>query len=183
MSSSRRPVRILLAVLAFAAMALALSACGWSSDSKSVAEGDPVKLGDVQYKVVFSRLLNPNDAEDSAYLVGQPAPPRNGSYFGVFLQAQNSAKTPRRVPSSMKITDADAPASTRRCPPRASTRFRSASAIGGEDQLPTLDSTPQQGAIEGSLVLFRLPDSTSDNRPLTLSIPGPGGPAEVTLDY
>ena len=54
--------------------------------------------------------------------------------------------------------------------------------VGAEDQLPILDSTPQQGPIEGSLVLFRLPDSTSDNRPLTLRIPGRDGPAKVKLD-
>ncbi len=182
MRSPRRIALPLLAALACATMALALSACGWSSDSKSVAEGDPVKLGDVQYKVVFSRLLNPNDAEDSAYLVGQPAPPRNGSYFGVFLQAQNSAKTPRRVPTSMKITDV-----THNVYAALPTKSLYALPLGGtieaEDQLPTLDSTPQQGAIEGSLVLFRLPDSASDNRPLTLNIPGPGGPAKVSLDY
>ena len=45
-----------------------------------------------------------------------------------------------------------------------------------------LDSTPQQGPIEGSLVLFLLPDSASENRPLTLEVEGPEGPAEVTLD-
>jgi hypothetical protein len=31
-------------------------------------------------------------------------------------------------------------------------------------------------------VLFELPSSASENRPLTLSIDGPGGPAEVKLD-
>ena len=68
----------LLAALALAAVGLAVSACGYSSDSKDVKEGEPVKLGDVQYNVVFSRYLNPNDNEDSAFLVGQPeAAPRN----------------------------------------------------------------------------------------------------------
>ncbi len=181
MSSSRRPVLTLLAVLAFAAMALALSACGWSSDSKSVAEGEPVKLGDVQYKVVFSRLLNPNDAEDSAYLVGQPAPPRNGSYFGVFMQVQNSAKARRRLPASMTITDAEHRIYTA-VPTKSLYALPLGGLVGAEDQLPILDSTPQQGPIEGSLVLFRLPDSTSDNRPLTLRIPGQDGPAKVKLD-
>ncbi len=32
------------------------------------------------------------------------------------------------------------------------------------------------------MVLFDLPSSASENRPLILEIPGPGGPAEVTLD-
>ena len=45
-----------------------LSACGYSSDSKEVVEGEPVKLGELQYNVIFSRFLNPNDTEDAAYL-------------------------------------------------------------------------------------------------------------------
>lgn len=51
-----------------------------------------------------------------------------------------------------------------------------------EEQVPVLDSTAQQGPIEGSLTIFLLPDSALENRPLTLEIPGPGGPAEVDLD-
>ena len=31
-------------------------------------------------------------------------------------------------------------------------------------------------------MLFDLPTTASVNRPLTLEIPGPGGPAEVKLD-
>jgi hypothetical protein len=31
-------------------------------------------------------------------------------------------------------------------------------------------------------VLFELPASASENRPLVMEIPGPEGPAEVTLD-
>ena len=46
-----------------------------------------------------------------------------------------------------------------------------------------LDSPPQQGPIEGSLVLFLLPDDASENRPLTLEIESPDGEkGEVKLD-
>jgi hypothetical protein len=45
-----------------------------------------------------------------------------------------------------------------------------------------LDSTPQQGPIEGSVVLFELPETASENRPLTLEIESPDGKGEVTLD-
>jgi hypothetical protein len=54
--------------------------------------------------------------------------------------------------------------------------------VESQEPIPTPDSTPQQGPIEGSLVLFQLPSSASESRPLTLSIEGPEGPAEVTLD-
>lgn len=158
-----------------------LSACGYSSDSKEVVEGEPVKLGELQYNVIFSRFLNPNDTEDAAYLVGQPAPEPETTYFGVFFEVQNESDEPQTLPDSVTITDADEEEFK-----AVSSESLYALPFGGEveaeEQIPVLDSTPQQGPIAGSLVLFKLPDSASENRPLTLHIPGPDGPAEVTLD-
>jgi hypothetical protein len=54
--------------------------------------------------------------------------------------------------------------------------------VEAEEQIPVLDSTAQQGPIEGALVLFSLPNSASENRPLTLMVKGPEGPARITLD-
>ena len=88
-------------------MALAVSACGYSSDSKDVVEGEVVELGDLKYQVVFSRFLNPNDNEDSAYLVGQPPLPKGSSYFGVFLEVQNKSEETQKLAESFTITDAD----------------------------------------------------------------------------
>ena len=66
---------------------------------------------------------------------------------------------------------------------KASTRFPFGGEVESQEQIPVLDSTPQQGPIEGSVVLFLLPAAASDNRPLTLHIPGPDGEdGEVTLD-
>jgi len=181
MPRHRRLVSLLLAALALAALAASFSACGYSNDSKDVVEGEPVELGNLQYNVIFSRFLNPNDNEDSAYLVGQPAPPEGASYFGVFFQVQNEEDTPQPLPQSLTITDAghqvfDA------IPSESLYAFPLGGEVEAEEQVPVLDSTPEQGPIEGSLVLFQLPAEASDNRPLTLSIPGPDGPAEVTLD-
>ena len=47
MTRRRRHALPLLLALLLAASAFALSACGYSSDSKDVAEGEPVKLGDL----------------------------------------------------------------------------------------------------------------------------------------
>jgi hypothetical protein len=171
----------LLAALALAAVAVALSACGWSSDSKEVVEGEPVELGELQYNVVFSRFLNPNDNEDSAYLVGQPPPAPGFSYFGVFLEVQNEDESPHTLPDSLVITDADRTV-FKAIPSESLYALPFSGEVEPQEQVPVLDSTPQQGPIEGSLVLFRLPDSALENRPLILSIPGPEGPAAVTLD-
>ncbi len=182
MSDPRRLVRLLLAALALAALAATISACGYQSHETEVVEGEPVELGEIHYNVVFSRYLNPDDNEDSAYLVGQPAPAPRTTYFGVFMEVQNKQEEAKPLPDEFTIKDAD------------SRVFRSldseslyAFPLGGEvesqEQIPILDSTPEQGPIEGALVLFNLPDDASQNRPLTLEIHTPDGESgEVTLD-
>ncbi len=177
----RRITLSLLTALALAVAAFAFTACGYSSDSKEVPEGEPVKLGELKYNVVFSRFLNPKDNEDSAYLVGQPEPPEGHSYFGVFLEVQNKSEETQTLADSFTITDSgdetfDA------IPSESLYAFPFGGKVESQEQIPILDSTPEQGPIEGSLVLFELPASASENRPLTLSIPGPEGPAIVTLD-
>jgi hypothetical protein len=182
MSPNRRFALPLLAALLLTALAVGVSACGYTSDSKEVVEGEPVELGELQFNVIFSRYLNPNDNEDSAYLVGQPPPPEGSTYFGVFFQVQNESEEPQTLPATLEITDAD----HQRYEVLPSESLY-ALPLGGEvesqEQIPVLDSTPEQGPIEGSAAIFLLPASASDNRPLTLHIPGADGEkGEVTLD-
>jgi hypothetical protein len=170
-----------LTLLALAATAFALAACGSEGHSKDVVEGEPVELGELQYNVVFSRFLNPNDNEDSAYLVGQPAPPPGSAYFGVFLEVQNESEEPQTLADSFTITDADHETFDA-LPSESLYALPFGGEVESQEQIPVLDSTAQQGPIEGSVILFELPASASENRPLVLSIPGPDGPATVTLD-
>ncbi|HET9162425.1 MAG TPA: hypothetical protein VFN89_03125 [Solirubrobacterales bacterium] len=181
MARHRRNALPLLVALLLALTAFALSACGYSSDSKDVAEGEPVKLGELQYNVIFSRYLNPNDNEDSAYLVGQPEPAPGHSYFGVFFEVQNESEKPQKLADAFTITDAGNQV-FEAIPSESLYALPFGGEVESQEQIPVLDSTPQQGPIEGSLVLFELPASASENRPLTLSVPGPEGPAEITLD-
>jgi hypothetical protein len=176
-----RLVPPLLAALALAALVLFVSACGYSSDSKDVVEGEVVELGELKYQVIFSRFLNPNDNEDSAYLVGQPPLPEGSSYFGVFLEVQNKSEETQKLADSFTIADADHQEFDA-IPTESLYAFPFGGKVESQEPIPSPDSTPQQGPIEGSLVLFKLPPSASENRPLTLSIAGPEGPAEVTLD-
>jgi hypothetical protein len=171
----------LLAAFALVVLALALSACGYESDSKDVVEGEPVELGELTYNVIFSRFLNPSDNEDSAYLVGQPPTPEGSAYFGVFFEVQNESEEPQTLANSFTIADAD-DQTFESIPSESLYALPFGGEVESQEQIPILDSTPQEGPIEGSLVLFELPASASENRPLTLTIPGPEGPAEVTLD-
>ena len=104
---TRRLLRLLPALVVLA-LSMALVACNTSEDKANLSEGQPVQLGDLQYNVVFSRVLNPNDVEDHGYLVGQPAPKPDQLYLGVFVQIVNKNKnSPVTVPSGWTITDTD----------------------------------------------------------------------------
>lgn len=182
MLPNRRFVLPLFAAVALAVLSLGIAACGYSSDSKEVAEGESVKLGDLQFTVIFSRYLNPNDTEDSAYLIGQSPPPNGSTYFGVFFLIQNESNESQQLPSTVSITDATEQ-EYELIPSESLYALPFGEEVESQEQIPVLDSTPQQGPIEGSLALFLLPSEASDNRPLTLHIPGANGEdAEVTLD-
>ena len=179
---NRRLVPPLLAALALAALVVGVSACGYSSDEKQVAEGEPVKLGDLQFNVTFSRFLNPADNEDSAYLVGQPPPPKGYTYFGIFFEVQNESEEVQTLPSTLKITDAT-DETYDVIPSESLYALEFGGEVESQEQIPVLDSTAQQGPIEGAVAIFLLPEEVSANRPLTLHIPGADGEAgEVTLD-
>jgi hypothetical protein len=183
MSQHRRPLLSLLALAALLLIVVGVSACGYESHEKEVKEGEPVELGELKYNVTFSRYLNPNDNEDEAYLVGQPEAPKGESYFGIFFQIQNESDEPQVLPSTLTITDID-DNEFEVLPSESVYALELDGEVESEEQVPKLDTTAQLGAIEGALALFLLPESASENRPLTLHIPGADGEegAEVTLD-
>ena len=182
MTTLRRLIPPLLAMLVLAAVVLSVSACGYESTETDVVEGEPVELGDIHYNVIFSRYLNPNDSEDSAYLVGQAPPEPETTYFGVFFEVQNEGDEAKPLPDKFTIEDSDHEV-FESLASESLYAFPLGGEVESEEQIPVDDSTPAQGPIEGSIVLFLLPDDASQNRPLTLEIDSPGGESgEVTLD-
>ena len=179
MFAPRKLLRPLLVALALVALAVGIVACGHDSHHTEVSEGEPVTLGELSYNVTFSRYLNPNDNEDEAYLVGQPPEGPGYDYFGVFMEIQNESDKPQTVPS-MTITDAVGN-SYSAYPSESLYALQFGEEVEPEEQLPVLDSTADLGAIEGALLIFKLPTSASEERPLTLHIEAaPEG--KVTLD-
>jgi hypothetical protein len=182
MFPNRRILLPLLAALALAGLVVGVSACGYESHEKEVVEGEPVELGELAFNVTFSRYLNPNDNEDSAYLVGQEPAPKGSSYFGVFFEVQNESEEPQTLPSTLTITDADH-SEFEVLPSESLYALEFGGEVEAQEQVPVLDSTADLGPIEGAVAIFLLPESVSENRPLTLHIPGADGEnGEVTLD-
>ncbi|MFN8159934.1 MAG: hypothetical protein U0R52_02660 [Solirubrobacterales bacterium] len=182
--AARRPTTqtIGVAILLLIA-ALTLASCGSSSEEVTgLAEGEPVTLGKLQYNVVFSRYLNPQDIEDRDYLVGQPPPPKDTNYLGVWMQVINKDKeSPQELPPSLTVTDTQGEKFTS-IPSESIFALNLGDSIDKEDQAPALDSAPQSGPVQASVVLFLIPDDSAEDRPLQLVIPGEGGPATVDLD-
>ena len=181
MSVPRRTALPLLLALAVAALGLVLAGCG-EGESSHVDEGQVIKLGPLKYQVTFSRYLNPNDSEDVAYLSGQEEPGKESSFFGVFFEVQNETEEIQKLPTEMVITDEEG-TEYQALPSESVYAFPLGGTVEPEEQIPVLDSTAQQGAIQGSVVVFEITDEASSNRPLTLHFESPeGDKGEVQLD-
>jgi len=172
-STHRRIALPLLVALMLGLLAIGVSACG-SGDPRKVEEGEVVKVGGLKYSVIFSRYLNEHDNEDTAYLVGQQPLKKDSNYFGVFLLVQNTSHETKTLVDRLTITDADGNV-YKALPSKSEFAFPFGGEVEENEQIPVLDSTAQQGAIQGSVAVFELPEEVSGNRPLILHIPGPPG--------
>jgi hypothetical protein len=181
--SQRKLGLLLLAALLLTLSVLSLTACGSSSDEKTgLMEGEPVELGQLQWNVLFSRFLNHNDTEAREYLVGQPPPPPGYYYLGIFVQIINKDHdNTETLPDSLTVVDTQHHV-YHAIDSSSIYALKLGSTVPPEDQVPAMDSTPQVGPINGSMILFKIPDPAAELRPLQLVIPGEDGPATVDLD-
>jgi len=171
-------------VLASALIVAALvSGCETSpEDALSVDEGQPVRLGELLYNVQISRFLNPKDPEDKAYLAGEPTPPKDKLYLGVFMLIENQSDTAQDVPTEFTIVDT-AGTEFKPIPSQSLFALKLGGKVSAGSQLPEPESTAASGPIEGAMVLFLIDQAATEERPLTLDIPSPTGPTgEVELD-
>lgn len=182
--------RALLCLVALGAI-FALSACGSAKhpyDATAENNGFYVTLGGVTYQLQVSRELNQYSTEDHDYLVGVPAgtgPSPSELWYGVFLYAINKSHRPQQVSDNMQIVDTTG-ATYRPVPLNASVnQFAwTASTLQPLGTEPSPESTAYFGPTQGGLVLFKLPTTVYNNRPLTLQIraAGQSRPATISLD-
>jgi hypothetical protein len=168
----RRFVLPLVAALALAILAIGVSACG-SGDPSEVEEGEVVKVGGLKYTVVFSRYLNPNDNEDAAYLKGLDPAKKENNYFGVFLQVKNPNHETISATNEIWVTDS-VDNKYAAIETESEYAFPFGEELTEQETIPVYDSTAESGPIQGSVIVFELPEEVSADRPLLLHIPGAG---------
>ena len=158
--------------------ALLVGACGNEGDGLSAVEGEPLELGELSYNVQITRLLNQAAIDDSEYLRGMPRAPKGTAYLAVFIRVDNEGTEPTRIPATFPIkTTRDQVFE----PIETNNPF--ALPLGAEvpagGQFPTVDSAAFSGPIKGSMLLYLVDEAATENRPLELDIPGPGGETGV----
>jgi hypothetical protein len=165
------------AVLACALTALvALTGCENTRENKAGREGLPEEIGHIEYNVFITRELNLKDAEDSGYYQGPEAPP-GFALYGVFVQACNpnsSVSAPHWMAAgNFQIEDTQGNKFRPLPLPANNIWAYKPRPLKQKACIPTRGSLAASGPTNGSLLIFRLPLATLENRPLDLRITAP----------
>ena len=175
------PRRRTLAAVAAALVALvALTGCENTREEDAGREGKPDLIGHLQYNVYITRELNLADPEDHGYYNGPEAPPGYALY-GVFLQACNPSddvKTPHWLASSnFEIEDTQGNKFRPLPMPKDNIWAYRARPLKQNACIPKEGSLASSGPTNGSMLIFKLPLTTLENRPLDLIITSPPDPS------
>jgi len=183
-----RRLTIFLVLLAAAAT---FAACGNKEEVVLAGETEGVYLDvgepPIKYQVQISRQLNPADIEDRSFLVGLPESERQlGAeevWFAVFIRVENDGEEAQPTAEEFLIEDTEEneyePLELERDNVFA---YRPQKLEAGA-KIPALDSAAEQSTIQGSLLLYKIPRSNLENRPLEFIVKSPQVPQRVgTVD-
>jgi hypothetical protein len=183
---TRRIVTLLLCALA----ALA-AGCGNKEDvtTKADTEGIWIDVGDLDYHIQGSRQLNPNQVPDDRYLTGLPSdvsqPSGTETWFAVFLRIENRTDKTAPTATDFEIEDTEGDvykpvALDTKVNPFAYLPQR----LGPDEVMPAPDTAQEIDSTSGAMLLFKLPLTGYQNRPLEFRVKSADGakPAEASVD-
>jgi hypothetical protein len=155
---------------------VALTGCENTREKDAGREGLPEEVGHIEYNVYITRELNLHDVEDSGYYNGPEAPP-GFALYGVFLQACNPStevKDPHwAAASDFEIEDTQGNKFKPLPLPADNTWAYRGKPLKQGACIPAKGSLTASGPTNGSLLIFKLPLQTLENRPLDLHITAP----------
>lgn len=169
--------RLRSAVLLAAVLAtVALAGCASGREGNAGREGRAEDLGGLAYNVFITRQVNLKDPEDAFYYHGPEAPPGSALY-GVFISVCNESRGGPSYPSatSFKIEDTRGKDFYPMQLPASNDFAYHAGTVAHRECIPYAGSLPAQGPTGGAMLLFQLPLSATENRPLDLIIDAPPG--------
>jgi hypothetical protein len=176
--------RLALCLLAVAAAA-AFAGCGNRIETRTLGEteGIYIDVGELKYQVQLSRILNPDDLEDSAYLAGLPEGEEataEQAWFAIFLRVENT--TGRRLAAAEDFEIVDTQENAFEPLALENNPFAyEPEALAPKGIIPNPDSIAGEGVIQGSLLLFKVDVDTLQNRPLEFRISSPKSADEVGI--
>jgi hypothetical protein len=172
-------------------LALAVAGCGNKERVTTFGdtEGIWLDVGPLDYHVQGSRQLNPNQVPDDRYLTGLPKgyaqPTGKETWFAVFVTIENRTGHPAPTATDFSIVDT---AGDVYKPVALDTKANPFAylpqTLGSGETMPHPDSMQALDSTDGSMLLFKLPLTGYQNRPLELHVKSPTGakPAEAKLD-
>jgi hypothetical protein len=172
-------MEVLLRRLALAACVLGLSvgvaACGDDEHGvdEPASEGLALPLDGVDYNVFITRQLNPEIPPDNTYYTGPEVPP-DETLYGVFVQTCNNSNKRRETTDSFKVVDNQGNEFEPEQTEVGSVIAYEPRELEPEECIPEAGSLAQLGPQAASMLLFRFPLETTENRPLELEIEGEG---------
>lgn len=181
-------MRALLRILLLSAVAgagLFAYGCADSGEPHLVGEteGPYIDVNDLRYQVQISRVLNPSDPEDAAYLQALPEGTElepGETWFGVFLRVANTTEgTAAQTAEEFEIVDTLGNQYEPVDLPEENQWAYEPTVLEPGEMVPAPDSAQSSGPTRGALLLFKLPFETLDNRPLEFEIHSPVDPDEV----
>jgi hypothetical protein len=169
----RRATTALACVLALAAAA-GLAACNDEKQGvdEPAREGLALDLGGVDYNVFITRQLNPEIPPDDAYYSG-PLAPEGETLYGIFIQACNHTDGVRGTTGVFRVKDSQSNEFEPEELPADNAFAYRPRLLKPDECIPEAGSVAQLGPSAGSMLLFKLPLATTENRPLELEIEDP----------
>ncbi|MGH2980363.1 MAG: hypothetical protein ACRDLQ_12120 [Solirubrobacterales bacterium] len=167
------------------ALSLAAAGCGEDEPKTAGAEGEFIEVGETDYQVQLTRLLNPQQRPDDAYLRGQAPLTGTEAYLGVFLRIENDGDSPYKPPRDITVVDTTGNEYLPLDTTQSGFGLDFGEEIPADGVAPPPNSPAQFGPTSGALLLFRVKEeSATDNLPLELRVPveGEEEPSTITLD-